>query len=255
MSSIQTFLNDFERFWRTQYQVEKKQKALDQVAHEGTTSSSGTLDESLVRADRLRKMQTKLSSSFYGNMKLHQAVESAPFVVNLRENPGSPAVKTAYKQYLVDLHAILSALETRIDTELADAIDLKEFYRADRLAADSRDFPGPMPERANVSKEQIAHFEQLAPKLLVAHAAMRYFAILHGGQQRAERLKGVWGADAPMSLYAFGKTPSELIELLKRKLDALGETLDPEERQDFEAEIITAWIFTGQLLGVEVSTS
>lgn len=85
--------------------------------------STGQIDPQVILKDKLREKEVRaaqvsprkdLSKLFYGNMKLHSAVEDAPFVKNLRENPKGPDVLASYFRYLLNMHAGLSVIETAL---------------------------------------------------------------------------------------------------------------------------------------------
>lgn len=88
--------------------------------------------------------------------------------------------------------------------------------------------------------------------MLIPHAAMRYYALLHGGQSRAERLTQSWGTDYSHCIYDFNGSPKDLIGKLSAQLDSFGKQLSNGEYLYFEKEVIIAWIYAGELVGVDI---
>lgn len=199
-----------------------------------------------------------LSQILLGDTKLHDAVEKSPFVVKLRENR---ATKEEYMQYLVNLKYGLQTLETYLD-ELAGRtwmkpLNLKPLYRLESLHRDIKELGVKpcKPSQLVLEQNHMKHFMDLnneRPHLLVAHAAMRYLAILFGGQLRAERLKTMWGESAPLHLYQFSRDPHTLCGEFLQQLDAFGEKLYKLKYQQFLAEIKIAWEFAGDILDNDI---
>lgn len=229
--------------------------------------SSGKLSEEAVQRDRLAQQKVfnqcpingdpppPLSKSFLKNMHLHNKVESAPMVTRLRE---SPPAKEEYQQYLIDLHWGLYEAEKlfeNTDFKGKNQLNFHPFFRAEKLARDIENLnqEAVLPNKATTLHP--IHYQKLAqttPYLLVAHLSLRYLAILHGGQQRAERLQKDWGKQTPVELYSFDQNSKDSIQELNRQLDAFGKVLSPGERARFDEEILTAWYFAGDIVGINV---
>ena len=89
------------------------------------------------------------------------------------------------------------------------------------------------------------------PKLLLAHLGLRYYAILHGGQDRAERLRKIWENTFSLNLYTFKKEGGALRNL-SSAIDTFGKGLSQDEYQAFEKEMKLAWAFAGDCLNHDV---
>lgn len=207
--------------------------------------------DAIAKAHHERKNLTPL---FFKNQPLHTAVENSPFVKELRENPN----KESYLKYLLYLYDDMKVLEGHlktVDFKGKELFDFDPYFRSEKLLKDILAFNGIISPSQPTLNEHVTHFNALAneaPFLLIAHAAMRYYAILFGGQSRSERLKKVWGDETSLTLYEFPMPPQQMIRKLSDMLNAFGATLSDEEWSRFDREVITAWIFSGDILEVDI---
>jgi heme oxygenase len=213
-----------------------------------TYTSSSTISPQIIHADQARQASVfKLSSAFHGNRELHKAVEESPFVKELRATP----TKEAYVDYLVHIKCGLEIIEQALSTW--PKIDLSSFFRLTALDADITALGGQVRPVKPVIQQQVEHFRshsQSKPHLLVAHAAMRYYALLFGGQQRRERLEKVW--EEAVQLYIFEEDSKTMLTRLSDALNSYGATLTSDEIQEFHDEIQLAWVFTGDIVGTDI---
>ena len=241
-------------------------------AHVRAATAGAQIDPALRQQETLRRIhensrihaateqpvttRRRLSEVFLGDSLLHNAVEASPFVKKLRANQAS---KEEYMQYLVNLRFGLEHLEHfLVQLSLHPLLDAFQFEPLYRLKALNRDINESGVRPCDPSKLVVdhhqRHFRKLhdeRPYLLVAHAAMRYLAILFGGQYRAERLKTMWKG-APVHLYAFSEDPGALREKFLEQLNAFGDRLSDKEYRDFLEEIKIAWEFAGDILGNDI---
>jgi hypothetical protein len=193
----------------------------------------------------------ELSSLFYGNQDLHSAVENAPFVLELAAKPDA----TKYLLYLHRLYAGLSVAESAWGQAIfAGKIDLSLFFRSSRLKHDIEVFCSHHPDIAVPRMDaHVAYFQSLAqtnPQLLLVHLGLRYYAILHGGQTRLERLRQTWGEQYSFCLYEFDE--KSMLAKLSRVINEYGATLSNHDFGLFEQEIKQAWVFAGDVLEHDV---
>lgn len=219
----------------------------------GELSQSGNLNPALVHADAARAASVKkrppLSTLFYGNKELHKAVENSDFVTQLRESPD----REQYRLYLCRLHGGMKVAEDILAKSSIEG--WSPFFRTTHLEQDIASFGGYSEAEEPCIESHAAHMKEVGeknPKLLLAHLALRYFAILHGGQQRAERLRGAWGDDASLKLYEFGEDSRSVLKKLMEALASVGSSLTDDEFAAFEAEIKTAWLFAGDCVGTDI---
>ncbi len=229
--------------------------------------SLGTLDPRLQQEERMRKkieeqranppIERQPLSLMMGDKILHDAVESSPFVRRLRTNEAS---KDEYMQYLINLRYGLVALEPALAAHASmpwmAGLHFEPLFRLKALNQDIQKLgvPACEPSPLVVQYDHNRYFNGLrvrAPYLLVAHAAMRYLAILFGGQLRAQRLCKMWGEDTPIHLYQFSD-PDTLRDTFLRELDLFGSRLTPVQYRVFLAEMQTAWAFAGDILDNDI---
>lgn len=208
--------------------------------------------ESLPKTVLERKSLSKVLLN--DNQALHQAVESAPLVNRLKQKT---ATKEEYLQYLVNLRYGIAVLEPYLKENSVlpwmKPLDFKPYFRLEALKKDieAMGIKKPLPCILCIENKHLQHLDDLQskkPYLLVAHAAIRYLAILFGGQQRAERLKVMWEGTKALNLYQFKEKTEVLRKKLMENLDTFGNNLSDEQYKSFLVEIKTAWEFAGDIL-------
>ncbi len=156
-----------------------------------------------------------------------------------------------YLGLLRSLHAIYTALEAGLDRHPPD----RRLWRPElrRLPALTQDLdtlqPGtwltgvPLAPAAAAYAARLQQLAQTEPRLLLAHAYLRYLGDLHGGQMLARLVtRQPWADGAPATaFYAFGSTAQ--VEQLKQDfragLDAL--VLTESQADAFVAEACDAF--------------
>lgn len=199
-----------------------------------------------------------LSKVLLEETTLHKAVEGSSFVMRLREQS---ATKEEYMQYLVNIFWGLEALEDALKKAQHDPViqsfQFEKLYRLEALSQDIEHLKAKLcPPSDQVRQfDHPGYFRKLSrtnPHLLIAHAAVRYLAILFGGQFRAKRLETLWDGNAPTNLYTFSEDVHILRTDFLEKIDAFGKGLKPKQYEEFLHEIQTAWEFAGDIVGVNV---
>jgi len=194
-------------------------------------------------------MPPTLSSLFYNKHKdLHRELVNCRFVLDLKENPN----KEKYTGFLQRVKADLLIFEPAL--EKLQNINLKPFFRLASLQEDIKilDIENTQEDHPH-SKEHQQHLTYLAdykPHALLAHAGVRYYGFLHGGQQRRERLEKEWGI--PLKLYAFEKDPKQMVQDLTDVLNEYAKTLTDQQFKEIENELATALVFAGDTLLIDL---
>ena len=132
----------------------------------------------------------------------------------------------AYKQLLRNLHALYAALEEALSAD-AVGLPLPTLRREAALAADLAALHGPrwndeLPlheaTKAYVQRLQAQALAQ--PRLLVAHAYLRYLGDLHGGQLLRRQVARALGGEPVLAFYDFG-SPEQVLALRAQVREAL----------------------------------
>ncbi|MBA2728091.1 MAG: biliverdin-producing heme oxygenase [Parachlamydiaceae bacterium] len=185
----------------------------------------------------------KLSSLFYKNMHLHKAVEASPFVEELKNFP----TKEAYVAYLNRLKIGFEIIEPALK---GLGIKLEPFFRLTALNQDIKEMGTidiqKMNDHIGEHKPHLEYLRDYKPHALIAHVALRYYALLHGGQTRSERLSQHWGT--AITLYSFENDAKTMLNRLNTALNEYGEKLTFQQFKDVEEEVITAWVFAGDVV-------
>jgi len=162
-----------------------------------------------------------------------------------------------YCALLRNLQAIYAALEAGLDRHPADGrLWRPELRRLPALEQDlDRLHPGawrtelPLMPAAAAYVARLAVLAQTAPRLLLAHAYLRYLGDLHGGQMLARLIGQQFGlaGDDGTAFYTFGE-PAQ-VEALKRDFRAGLDALDltPQQADTFVAEACDAFRLHQQL--------
>lgn len=129
--------------------------------------------------------------------KIHETVESHPFIQNLLNGK---IKKETYALYLRDLLEIYRALEKGLTTHKnhpkVKHIYFPELFRSSAIEKDLDAFQGNLikPTPAALSyAEHLNHLSNKDPALLAAHAYTRYLGDLSGGQILGKAVKKQWG--------------------------------------------------------------
>jgi heme oxygenase len=157
----------------------------------------------------------------------------------------------AYTQLLRNLHALYAALEAALRAS-ADAalLPLPALRREAALAADLDLLQGPrwhdeLPlheaTRAYVQRLQAQAHEQ--PRLLMAHAYLRYLGDLHGGQMLQRLVARALGGQPALSFYDFGP-PEQVLALRAQVRDALARLPVQDEAEATRLVDEARWGFT-----------
>ncbi|WP_269607208.1 heme oxygenase (biliverdin-producing) [Prochlorococcus marinus] len=158
-----------------------------------------------------------------GTRKSHTMAENTGFVSCFLKGVVD---KETYKNLLVDLHIVYSAMEEEIDKlsaqrhPLITPISFNELNRRNSLEKDLAFFCGedwqslvkPSPS-ANAYAQRIRQLAKTSPELLIGHHYTRYIGDLSGGQilkriaQKAMNLSDGYG----LSFYEFDAIPDEKV--------------------------------------------
>jgi heme oxygenase len=179
---------------------------------------------------------------------LHRTAERSAFMQGLLQGRLERAV---YCRLLRNLHALYSALEQALERHAAalPPLHLPALFRTAALASDLRCLHGadwsalPL---TRAMREYTGRIQQLAlehPRLLVAHAYVRYLGDLSGGQSLRDRVRSALAleGDAGTAFYAFGGRDE--VESKKQRfragLNAM--VLDPASEDELVAEANAAF--------------
>lgn len=172
-----------------------------------------------------------------GTAALHREAERAGLMGELLRGR---VTRTGYSALLRNLHALYQSLEAHLRGHAADPAIAKvwfpELAREAALASDLEALHGALWEREIAVRPAMMRYvarldevAQAAPRLLLAHAYVRYLGDLSGGQivRRVIASSLALGADSGQSFYRFSEAPERLAARLRTALDAI--ELEPEE--------------------------
>jgi heme oxygenase (biliverdin-producing, ferredoxin) len=202
--------------------------------------------------------QNSLSKSLYeATQSVHAQIENHPFLLQLRDGKLSPE---NYVQYLVDLHAIYSALEEEMESKRhlpeIHTLYYKDLCRTSSLHKDIQSFKPIQRDPTKAAQTYASHIHHLSetmPVLLLAHAYLRYLGDLSGGRMLQKNVNAAYpgGHDAFYDFQtllgpnAIGAKVVEFKNEWKRRLDAL--PLNESQRQKMIEEAKKGFEFTRQL--------
>lgn len=134
----------------------------------------------------------------------------------------------AYKQLLRNLHALYAALEEALATSTdAAGLPLLTLRREAALAADLAALHGPywndelpVHEATKAYVQRLQAQARAQPRLLVAHAYLRYLGDLHGGQMLRRQVARALGGAPALAFYDFG-SPEQVLALRAQVREAL----------------------------------
>jgi heme oxygenase len=204
-------------------------------------------------------MDTSTQAGLAGRLKeetqaLHRLAERSGVMADLMSGHISLAT---YCALLSNLRAIYAALEAGLDQTPVDyRLWRPELRRLpalerdlDRLQPGARQAGSALLPAAAAYVQRLASLTQSDPRLLLAHAYLRYLGDLHGGQMLARRISKQFGLEGPdgTAFYAFGE-PAQ-VEALKRDFRAGLDALDltPTQADAFVAEACEAFRLHQQL--------
>lgn len=172
-----------------------------------------------------------------GTAALHREAERAGLMGELLRGR---VTRTGYSALLRNLHALYRSLEAHLRGHVADPAIAKvwfpELAREAALASDLEALHGALWERGITVQPAMMRYvarldevAQAAPRLLLAHAYVRYLGDLSGGQivRRVIASSLALGADSGQSFYRFSEAPERLAARLRTALDAI--EMEPEE--------------------------
>jgi len=158
-----------------------------------------------------------------GTRELHAQAERAGVMAELLAGRiGLPA----YKQLLRNLHALYAALEAALPASSdAAALPLPALRREGALASDLAALHGPrwhdelpLHEAARGYVQRLQTQARTQPRLLIAHAYLRYLGDLHGGQMLQHLVARALGGQPALAFYDFG--PAEQVLALRAQVRA-----------------------------------
>jgi heme oxygenase (biliverdin-producing, ferredoxin) len=160
-----------------------------------------------------------------GTRDLHAQAERAGLMAELLAGRIRPH---DYLRLLRNLHALYAALEAALPASAdASLLPLPALRREAALAADLAALHGPrwhdelpLHEAMQAYVQRLQAQARLQPRLLMAHAYLRYLGDLHGGQLLQRQVVRALGAPAGLSFYDFGP-PERVLALRAQVRDAL----------------------------------
>jgi heme oxygenase len=167
-----------------------------------------------------------------GTADLHREAERAGLMGELLRGRIS---RQGYSALLRNLHALYQALEAHLSRHAGDpalaAVWSPELAREAALASDLATLHGSLWEREiqlqPAMTRYVARLDEVAqatPRLLLAHAYVRYLGDLSGGQivRRVIAASLALGEDRGQAFYRFAEAPERLAARLRTALDAIG---------------------------------
>jgi len=160
-----------------------------------------------------------------GTRDLHAQAERAGLMTQLL---AGRVTRPAYLRLLRNLHALYAALEAGLPAcDDAGRMPLPALRREAALAADLAVLHGPRwPQELLLHESMVAYAQRLQdlarerPRLLMAHAYLRYLGDLNGGQLLRRQVERALGAPAGLSFYDFG-LPDQVLTLRTQVREAL----------------------------------
>ncbi len=180
---------------------------------------------------------------------MHRLAERSAFMGELLA--GRLALE-AYVGYLRNLHALYDALETALGRlSPSPPWHLAPLARREAIAADLAHLRGEGWDAMRLAPALEAYVARIGtvsrqgPHRLAAHAYVRYLGDLSGGQAIRGVIRRAYalGEGPGTAFYAFGDgSRTDALKLAMRSaLDAYGETLDPQRRDEIVDEAVDAF--------------